>query len=76
MSALKHSSRTTTVRVTFEPAAPVSREDALADAVARIITGRPLAEHLRPKPMPTLKPETVEQGLGWILAGPGSDLVH
>ena len=49
--------------------------DALADALARILTGRTLAEHLGLE-LPVMRPATAEQGIAWILAGPGANLVH
>ena len=43
--------------------------DVLADALGRIITGRPLPESLRPAPAATAAPATVQEGIGWILDG-------
>ena len=50
--------------------APASSSDVLADALGRIITGRPLPEALRPVEQVTTAPRTVEEGLSRILAGP------
>ena len=41
----------------------------LADALGRIITGRPLPEGLRPQAVVTAAPATVEEGIAGILAG-------
>ena len=82
MSALKNSLTPEVAR--YDSSIPASRtsgasestsDDALADALARILTGRTLAEHLWFEP-PAMRPATAEQGIAWILAGAGAGLVH
>ena len=41
----------------------------LADCLGRIVTGRPLPEHLRPAPTTSPRPLTVEAGIARILLG-------
>jgi hypothetical protein len=65
-----------TTTLTHPAAAPTvlvpstGTDDVLADALGRIITGRPLPESLRPVAEPTAAPATVQEGIEWILGGP------
>ena len=56
-------------------ASDVTPNDALADALSRILTGRTLAEHLG-FDAPMLRPVSDEESIAWILAGRGANLVH
>ena len=46
-----------------------TKADVLADALGRIITGRPLPEALRPVDVVTGAPATVQEGIARILTG-------
>ena len=46
-----------------------SAQAVLADCLGRIITGRPLPEHLRPAPTTRPRPLTVEAGIARIMLG-------
>ena len=52
---------------TFNP--PANAADVVAEALGRIITGRPLPEGLRPPVERLAPPDTVQERIAWILAG-------
>ena len=52
---------------TYAP--PATRDEILADALGRIITGRPLPESLRAPQVRLTRPATVEEGVLRMLAG-------
>ena len=56
------------------PAAPAydnatSTQAILADALGRILAGRPLPEHLRPAPTTRPRPVSIADGIAGILGG-------
>ena len=79
MSALKN--RLSAEVTSYESSISASRasgatpNDALADALSRILTGRTLAEHLG-FDAPMLRPVSDDESIAWILAGRGANLVH
>lgn len=56
--------------ISYEPT--TNRQGEISHAIACILEGRPLPEHLRPAPPRTIDAPTVEAGIARILAGAGS----
>ncbi|MFL5577798.1 MAG: hypothetical protein ACJ79S_17725 [Gemmatimonadaceae bacterium] len=56
------------------PTPSAGRAEVLAEALGCIITGRPLPESVRAPSYEAVRPATVEVGIAWIIAGPGSSI--
>ena len=64
------STATETLRQTATTyAPPATRAEILAEAIGRIITGRPLPEYLQAPQLQLARPATTEEGVRRILAG-------